>query len=277
MKRLNLILFVLLSLLFSSCGDTDINSVWRKQYILIDGNDSDWGNSLISLDKINASVGIANDNEYLYLCLAAGDPAVGNKILSGGLTLWFQSNDNGSEKFGIHFPLGMTDSAMPAPDEDMKPGGNPFDPSKMQQNILKRQTDLEIINTNGNRIRIPLSELKDIEIKMTLKDGKLIYEMKMPLNQKNSTTYALNANPGNSVRLGIESGTFTPGNRAGSMPSPDGFDMPPGGGEEGPGGGPGGGPDGGFPPGGMNRNVFSNSPIDFWVNIKLAQENLQNK
>lgn len=275
MKKTSTVLFVLISLFLSGCGDTEINSVWRRQNIVIDGDNSDWGNSLISLDKIDALAGIANDNEYLYLCLTTSDPVVENKILSGGLTLWFQSSNNGSEKFGIHFPLGITDSAMPNPDEDMKPGGNPFDPSRMQQNILKRQTDLEIINTNDNKIKIPISELKDIQIKMALKDGKLIYEMKMPLNQRNSTTYALNANPGGSFRLGAESGIFIPGNRAGNMPSPGGFDMPPGGGgdDEGPGGGPG----GGFPPEGMGRNAFSNSPINFWINVKLAQENPQSK
>jgi hypothetical protein len=273
MKKISAVIFVFICLLYNGCGDTEIDSVWRKQNITIDGNDNDWSNSLISLDKINASVGMTNDNEFLYLCLSTNDPELENKIISGGLTLWFQGNDDENNKFGVHYPLGMSDTAMPSFDENMKPGDRPGDPFKMQGSLLKNQTSLEIINTNNNKIRVPLKELKDIQIKATLNDGKLVYEMKIPLNQKNTTTYALNANAGSAIKIGIESGTNNSRNRAGSMPPDGGFDMPQGD-DEGPGGGgPGGGPGGGgFPPGGMGREMSSSQSINFSIDVKLASD-----
>jgi len=282
MKKLSLIILCLAGICLNGCGDASLNSSWHKQNIIIDGDESDWGSSLTALDKINASAGIENDNDYLYLCLSSGDPEIVNKIIASGLTLWFQSKENGSEKFGIRFPMGMNDAEMPGPgeanqrpDDDVRPGGKHFNPAGMQQDMLSRQKDIEIINTNNNKIKIPLTELKDILVKASLKDGKLVYEMKMPLNQKNSSTYALNAIPGSTIRIGLESGAAGSGNRPGNAPG--GFDMPPGG-DEGPGGEPGSGPDeGGFGQGGMGRGMFYSQPFNFWINVKLAEETLQGK
>ena len=269
MKKKPYLILILAGLVFNSCGDTKINSTWRSQNITIDGNESDWGNSLIPSGDMDASIGILNDNSYLYICLTTSDPETEGKILMNGLTLWFQGSENINDKFGIHYPMGISDSNAAPPDQDIRPDRRTFNPSQIQENLLKTKTGLEIINTNGEKIRIPVSELKDIQIKMTLDKGKIVYELKMPLNQKNSKTYALNANTDGIVRLGIESGTT---NRMGIIPPGGNFGMP-GNGEEGPGGGPGGGPDGaGFPPpgGGMGREMFSSSPINFWINIKLA-------
>jgi len=291
MKKLGLII-CLAGICLNGCGDTDFNSVWHTQNIIIDGSDSDWDSSLVALDKINASAGIENDNDYLYLCLSCSDPEIINKIVGSGLTLWFQSKENGSEKFGIRFPMGMNDAEMPdpgeanqRPDDDVRPGGKHFNPAGMQQVMLNRQKDVEIINSNNNKIRIPLSGLKDIQVKTAINDGKLVYEMKMPLNQKNSSTYALNTIPGSTIRIGFESGTADIGNRPGNMPAPGGFDMPPGG-DEGPGGGPGGEPggapsggpdDGGFGQRGMGRSMFSSQSFNFWINVKLAENNKTEK
>jgi len=254
MKKISLVLVIFICLFSNGCGDIEINSQWRKQNIVIDGNDSDWGNSLVPSGKINASVGIVNDSEYLYICLSTMDPEVENKILGAGLTLWFQGSDNSNNKFGVCYPMGMRGNSMPPSDENIRPGDGVFDPSKMLETLLKSETSVELINGNNDTIKIPVSELKDIHVKVALNDGKLVYELKMPLNQKHSTTYALNAGTGSTIRVSIESGTT---NRNGFMPPGGGFGMPPGG-DEGPGGGFGGGSNGnGFPPpGGMGRGMF---------------------
>jgi hypothetical protein len=270
LRKYSLVLFALISIIYSGCGDTDINSVWRKQNIVIDGNDNDWDSTLVSSTDIKASLGVCNDNNYLYICFSTDDPEVESKILMSGLTLWFRGNDDTGGRFGIRYPMGIKDSDMLPFDENIKPGIRPVRPRKIHGSLLKDQTELEIINTDGNRITIPVSELKDIKLKMAMDEDKLVYELRVPLNQKSSTTYALNANPGSMISLGIESGI----NSKNSFPPPsNGFGMPGGGGEgsigepyDGSGGGP-------LPSGGMGREMFLSQPIDLQVNIKLASIN----
>ena len=267
MKKISILLIVLKYFICNGCSVTEINSQWLKNDIVLDGNEHSWGNSLVVLDDINASIGVVNDSDNLFICLTTDDFAIESKVIRGGLTLWFQSNN--SDKIGIHFPIGIRDTAIPALDGNMKPEDKNFSPIKPEELILTGQTVAEIISSSGERAKIPISELKDIQIKMSVNNGKLVYELKIPLNKKNDTEYGLNAKPGSILKIGFESGTIDFRNMD-MMPPPDGgFDMPPGG-DNGPGGAPGGG---GFPPPGvMGRETRSLQPIDFEINVKLATE-----
>jgi hypothetical protein len=270
MKKISALLLILTCFFYNGCGDIELNSNWKTRNITIDGDDSDWNDLLTPSEKVNASIGVMNDKSYLYICLSTTDPGLETKILNGGLTLWFQGNENSADKFGIHYPVGISDTSMPPFDENMRPGEKLPDPSQMLGNQLKRQTNLEIIT--GKMLKIPVSELKDITLKMAIKNGKLVYEMKIPLNQKDGASYTLNTVAGGTIKTNFVTGAIEPGIRPGFMPPEGGFDMPPGG-DEGPGGGPGGAPGGGgFPPAGMGRDMFSSEPVNLLINIKLASE-----
>ena len=53
--RVNVLLLsmLLIVIYFAGCGDKELSSKWRTQNITIDGNDSDWSNSLVFYDEIN--------------------------------------------------------------------------------------------------------------------------------------------------------------------------------------------------------------------------------
>jgi hypothetical protein len=269
MKIVSFILLGLIGLSFNGCGDMEMNSIWRRQHIIIDGDDSDWSKTLVKSDKVNALLGIENDSDYLYICLSTDDPEVKNVILRQGLTLWYKTSENGSDNFGIRFPIGLTDSALAAEEGISNPRRRSASISQSEDRMLNNQTEMEIINTNGDRIKIPISELKDIQLKVVLNDGKLIYETKIPLSQKNSTTYALNANEGSTIRVGIISG---PGKRTGFNPLNRNPDMPSGNGQD-PGGYYGGRQGiNDFPAMGNRSDMFMLKPVNFWINIKLASD-----
>lgn len=277
----------------AGCGDTSVNSKWKTNDIKIDGNDADWGNSLTYVSNLKSLVGVENDNKYIYLCLVTSDNSLESKILRMGLTVWFDRTASDDKKFGVRFPLGfhgMDRSQFRSEMQNSSEEGTRPMPAEIDKILLQNQTDAEIVGANNEANRIPLTQLKGIKLKMTMKNGRMVYEMRMPLKHEAGFNYALNADTGSTISVGLETGSFA-ANRSG-----DGirFNRPEGGeggeGGEGPEGGFGGeggmrggygGEGGGM--GGMrggyggrgggrqfNRSMIE--PVKFWAKVKLASE-----
>ena len=278
------ILLLLLPIIFSvtGCGDTQLNSKWRTQNLIIDGKDIDWGNSLIYNDDLKALVGVENDNKFLYLCLVTNDQELEAKILRMGLTVWFDRTASDDKDFGIKFPIGRGRVDRTAMREMMgNPGGQRPDPEKMRKMIVKNENEIEIIGKNNDINRMPITELKGVELKLGLKGGRLVYEMKIPLSHKGGFSYALNADTGNTIRVGLETGSFQrKSNGENGFKRPErgegGFGPSAGGdgdnyGGEGMERGEGGRERGGY--GGRGEfNRSSLEPVSFWAKVKLAGE-----
>jgi hypothetical protein len=230
-----IILFVLFIVItFAGCGDQQINSKWRSQNITIDGNDSDWGNSLVFYDDINSLVGVQNDNDYLYLCLVTTDQQLERRILRTGLTIWFDNSGKGDKKFGIRFPLllkNMGKNAFKSGDDmaegrrrDSNDGRESLGDNGQPGGILgglssgnmsfKNQTEVEVVDSKDEATRAPISELKGIELKMTLKDYRMVYEFKIPTAMKSGFSYAIGANTGSLISVGFETGLVDKRNKA---------------------------------------------------------------
>jgi hypothetical protein len=295
-----LLLFLLfIVIIFAGCGDKELNSKWRTQNITIDGNDSDWSNSLVFYEDINSLVGVQNDNDCLYLCLVTTDQQFERKILVTGLTIWFDNEDKGDRKFGIRFPIRMKNMNNDAfqPGEDQAEGrrrdpddgqeglgdkGQPAgatDKGKMGDMFLKNQTEIEVIDANNEATRFPISELKGIELKMTVKDYRMVYEFKIPIAMKNAYSFAVGATTGSTISVGLETGnTETKKNKGvGDKTSGEGGGEPTSGEGIGNGndyGGEGngmrsGGRGHGHGGQGSGSSSSSNQPVKFWEDVKL--------
>jgi len=278
-----LIITAALTFSLTGCGDQNINSQWKTQNIVIDGNDSDWGNSLKLYDKLNALVGVQNDDKFLYLCLVTTDQQLQNKILRRGLTIWFDKTGSNDKKFGIKYPIGfsgMKGQNMPGENTGIeRPDATGERPTQQEvnQRILKNQTDMEFVGAKNEEIRIPVAQLKGVELKLGMNDNRLVYEMRIPLSHAGGFDYAINADTGTVVSVGLETGkmNLNTDNRRGVQ-------RPDGGGEGGYGGGMGGGDDfGGGEMGGGRRGGYDRTrnvdpsefqSLEFWAEVKLASE-----
>lgn len=296
--KINVLLLSLLIIVisFAGCGDKEIVSKWRTQNITIDGNDNDWTNSLVFYDDINSLVGVQNDHDFLYLCLVTSDQQIERKILTKGLTIWFDNEGKGDRKFGIRYPLmtkGMhNDVSQEGTDEGEGRGLMPDDGREGSSGsgqaggyaereiagdkFLKNQTDIEVIDANNETTRYPISELKGVELKMTVKDYRMVYEFKIPIAMKNGYSYAVGANPGSIISVGLETGTSVAKRNkqfedrgAGEEPSPGSGEGMGGGDYGGEGGGMHGGRGHGY--GGENGGAMGSSAqqLNFWADIKL--------
>ncbi len=294
-----LLLFLLFIVItFAGCGDKEVSSKWRTQNITIDGNDSDWSGSLVFYEDINSLIGVQNDNNYLYLCLVTTDQQLERKILMTGLTIWFDNEDKGDKKFGIRFPVRMKNMNNGAflPGEDQTEGrrrdpddgregmsGNSRQAGSLEHGktgdiFLKNQTEIEVIDAHDEATRFPISELKGIELKMTVKDYRMVYEFKIPIAMKNSYSFAVGAVNGSTISVGLETGF------AEAKKNKDVIDRASGegGAEPTSGEGMGNGNDYGGESGGMRSgrgrghggqgtgfNSSSVQPVKFWADVKL--------
>jgi len=298
--RINILLFSLLSIviIFSGCGDKEIQSKWRTQNIIIDGNDSDWTNSLVYYDDIKSLIGVQNDHDYLYLCLVTSDQQLERKILTKGLTIWFDNEDKGDKKFGIRYPLmskGMNNDAFQGNEDNGEVRGLTPDDGREGSNdngqamgnsglgtagdkFLKNQTDIEVIDAHNETTRYPVSQLKGVQLKMTVKDYRMVYEFKIPIAMKNEYSYAVGSIPGNTISVGIEAGNpgVNKNKQFQDRGSTEGGDNPATGSGEGMGGGENSGDEGGGGHrgrghGGENSGVNGspNQDLKFWADIVL--------
>ncbi|MDR3625772.1 MAG: hypothetical protein P4L45_03015 [Ignavibacteriaceae bacterium] len=295
-----LLFFLFIVITFSGCGDQQVNSKWRTQDIKIDGDDSDWGNSLVFYDDINSLVGVQNDKDYLYLCLVTSDQQIERKIFMMGLTVWFDNTGKGDKKFGFKFPLVSknmdkdafkpgeeqgegrrkdSDDGREGPGDNGRPGTPPPDRGKMGEMFLKNQIEIEVVDSKNEVTRVPITDMKGVELKMTVKNDRLVYELKIPIAMKSGFSYAIGANSSSTISIGLETAAMEmkknksakdkSGEEGGGDESSGGEGMggPGGGGGM---GGPGGGGPGGRGPGGGQFNSNSFQPIKFWADIKLS-------
>lgn len=122
--------FVLLTFWLSSCANLQFKSGWKDKNIKIDGRSDDWVGSLTYVDKQNISLGVVNDTDYLYICLAAEDQALISRILRQGMILWFNPEGGKNKTFGINYPVGR--QMMQPEEREMKRQGSEATPQKKE-------------------------------------------------------------------------------------------------------------------------------------------------
>jgi hypothetical protein len=150
----------------------------------------------------------------------------------------------------------------------------------MGEMFLKNKTEIEVVDSKNEATRVPISSLNGVELKMGVKDYRMVYEMKIPLAMKKGFSYALGTNTKSIISVGLETGTMEmKRNKALGDKSGEGGDGSPSG--EGITGGMGGdemgGGEGGMRGGGRGGrsgrgDAFSRSamqPLKFWAEVKL--------
>ena len=268
MKKLFMIVPVLLLIFLNGCGDEEIKSMWNNNSIVIDGNQADWLGKLKYFPDQKAGVGIANDGENLYLCLATSDTGRMFQLFVTGFTVWF-NQPNGGEKIGIRYPLTLEEAGGTMPRWNRQEGGRPDFQVRLDQ-FKSAQTELRIVNSDN----FPLTSynLKNdmgINIDVGYQLGLLVYEMKVPLKGNLVGDHILNLAPGDEFTLGFESGEFNRGSFKGHGDrSGFGTGNPPEGGMGGGEGWEGRSERGGGGMGGGERPTLEK--IDFEVSVILA-------
>ncbi len=253
-------LLLLLTFLLVGCGNSklELNSNWRDREITVDGKNADWSGAMLFFEEDNVSVGLLNDENFFYICLIVEDQFVRTQMMRQGFTLWFDP-DGGKEKtFGIKYPLGMQANgrSMRRDEQSME---------RSRQAPGRRMIELEILGPGKDELKkMPIAEAKGIDIIVEFSSGMLVYELKVPLIQSEQHPYAIGAEAGSSVGIGLEMPKMEKSDMRGQMSG--------GRGGGGPSGGMRGGAGGRGMPGGGRRSQMR-KPLKIWAVVQLASNN----
>jgi hypothetical protein len=247
----------------AGCGSLELTSLWRDREITVDGQDTEWENTRVYLDDANSSVAVLNDEEFIYISLVTGDRTIRRQIMGGGLTLWFDPDGGKDKTFGLHYPIGMMESTeRPLARRDADDRDTEGLSDDMRDAFARANTELEIIGPEENeRHRVKVATLIGMEVKANVTDDRLIYELKMPLASSEMYPFAINAEPGTKIGIGLTTPEMDREQMRDHM-GRGGRGMPPGGGMGG-----GMGPGGGMPGG---RRPRPPKPLDVWAKVQLC-------
>jgi hypothetical protein len=243
------------------CKDTEFNSIWRKAEITVDGAESEWSGSFYYLEEQKVGLGLQNDTDNLYVIIKATDRNTQLQIMRTGLTIWLDATGKKKKTLGIHYPIGMQDYGMTLA-MDRQPSQ---DSSKLQKQFTEMLDKIEILGLEKND-RNRIARVNSFGIEASINDtlGVMVCEFKIPLKQSDELPYAVAANIGSVISLGLETGEFKREKMKGNMPMGEGMH----GGRGGRGGMP---PGGGSMPPGNRRSGTMSEPIKFWAKLSLAK------
>lgn len=78
-----------------------------KTGIVVNGNSSEWDNSLFSFNKsAQVNYALVNDSSAFYICIRIANEAAQMKVLRSGIELRFNSKGKKKAEATLHFPIG---------------------------------------------------------------------------------------------------------------------------------------------------------------------------
>jgi hypothetical protein len=252
--------------------------------VVIDGNLSEWGDSLQYLnDEKKIPYTLANDQENLYVAIRINDRTEQARIINAGVTLSIDPKGKKKETFTMTFPLSA-------------PGSKPqFGFHKDDNGELTQQDRDELARERLTTLRnIKVTGFKDIEYDMITTsntygikaainydaDGNLVYEAAIPLKffhvdnpSKNEWAFNFKINGMQKIAPSGQGGDSQGGGSGSRGGRGGGGGMGGGGGRGGMGGGGGrGGRGGGGRSGNSNaENSELFKSVDFWEKFNLAK------
>lgn len=258
---------ILLIFGFIGCSSSELMISDSISDITIDGNQEDWSGKLKYFRDERIAIGFQNDDENLYICLVTSDRANAMKIMTLGLTVWFNP-ENGEQEIGVQYPKKMDDASSRRSMELNKNNQPHIDFKATVNTMMQYQGEYLLIDDNEEIFyAAPLGTNDGFEIKVGAMNEQFVYEAKVPIGNNSQAQIPINVFPNEKVAVRFETGEI------------DKNEMREGGGMK-PGKGNGsedmsGGMQGGGPPGGMRGDHGGSRPgmerLNFDVEVKLSK------
>ena len=146
-----------------------------KEGIVVNGNSSEWENSLFSFNKqAQVNYAVVNDTSTFYICVRIADEAAQMKVLRSGIDLRFNSKGKKKAETTLHFPIGGRMNQGERRDrktmhliyllqmQDMelsgfKNGVNGFQSIKSGKNGIMAAVNWDSVNIMVYEVRVPFS------------------------------------------------------------------------------------------------------------------------
>ena len=196
-----ILLWVLVMSSLISCGET-IESTWKSQPLVIDGNGKDWeGLPLQYQEDMNLVYGVVNDNRAIDFMVRFNDQRLAQTFARRGFTVWINTEDQEEKSLGIHYiDENLKDLAMPrrfnrGPDKDRNGNIPPQAPEPKGQFTLAK---------NDSLTGISIKETAGFYASAGYQDGLYCYEFSIPLALIEGSVNYLKISSANEIKIGLE-------------------------------------------------------------------------
>jgi len=245
--------FALVSVI-AYAATTERASAWRNRDIRIDGSDEEWKGQELPVKKQHFSLGIVNDGEWLYFCVPTMDIGTKAQISNAGLVVWLDPEGGKKRRFGIHFPVPNPPQPPGMRRPPMRGGEGQPAPAEGEPQPVPGQDVVGILGPGKSDAKlVSLDEAGGIEAHVGVHGDLIVYELKVPLRRTAEHPYAPNVEPGQTVRLEIETAPLRgPIMPTGPYPRGAGIVVPIGGGR-------------------VSRYPVISEPFDVTMNVHLAR------
>jgi hypothetical protein len=195
------VILLLFFIIHIGCSTLELESQWRDREIKVDGEADDWQGAKYYLEDLYISVGLINDDRFLYISMIAENPMIRAQIMSQGLVVWLDPKGKKEKTFGIKFPVGQQWDERPA-----RESLDEFDREEAMDRFRESMKELEILGPGEDIIeKINVEEAKGIDVKLRIEGGLLVYELKVPLTAGEDYPYAVGVGAGDWIGIGFES------------------------------------------------------------------------
>ena len=247
-----------------NCSTLELESTWKDRDITMDGKGGDWLGAKYYFEDSAVSVGLINDEQYLYVSMMTENPMLRAQIMRQGLIVWLDPQGGKNKTFGIKFPLGRQGGEEEGERMDPRDMMDEMAREEMMQRLQETMTELEVLGPDEKVLgRVDIEDAQGIEVKMRNARGIFVYELKIPLASSEENPFAVGVEPGDIIGVGFLSPKMQMRRPSGMR---GGGGMPGGGGGMPPGGGGGMGGRGSIS--GMGRMMPQELKI--WAKVQLA-------
>lgn len=266
-----LLLTLSVLILVTSCKTQEMETHWVAEPVQVDGEMTEWASgSTAYFEDLGVQLGLSNDNQNLYILFRFSNQAWARAIRMGGVTLWLDKSGKKKKDLGIRYTGGPPLSELQRMGTSSRGGFRETLTPEQQQ----RLRDME--ETAADQITvIDKKSTQEITLRpdgsggpaacFASPQGTYTYEFSIPLEKSDVFSYAIGAEPGQVISLGLEWGGINKEDRQ-KMRNRMGDGM----------GGPPPGGMGGGPPGGMSGRPRGGADMqapekkELWVKTQLA-------
>jgi hypothetical protein len=249
-------------------------SRWSERPVVMDASLGEWTDSTVFHEKEGIRYAVANDGEFLYICLLSSKPNLGRQLMFRGMTVWIDPNGGEKKTIGIRFPVGGMGMGRPnmgeeQPEQAPEQRGNRFE--EMERQALN---EFEYLGPGENdRQRVSRLQGQGLEMHLTATPERFLYKLKVPLQYSLQHPYSAETHAGANIGVGIETNSaprMAEGERGGEGRG-EGVE----GGRPGMGSGRTGGRSGGMGRGGQRTGGAPGAAVNLniWSRVQLAEKN----
>ncbi|RJP67690.1 MAG: hypothetical protein C4539_09925 [Ignavibacteriales bacterium] len=183
----------------------EFTSNFKKDEILVDGNQADWQNKLVADEDESIALGFTNNEQNLYLCLTTKNRMRMMQILRDGFTVWIKSPTNSKKTIGIKYPIAANNSEPGSHQTLQRSPMTNENPDKLLKEAALKQTEILIVNKDLFPLTaLPIINKEGLEIKLGFHNDEFVYEMKIALKNFCNGEYCADANAGDQIEITLQ-------------------------------------------------------------------------